>query len=76
MYLPTAKRYYALDDRTINLLMKGKIDMGATNGDDETDNPIEFSDAEAVETVHKEREVEMFIEDKNKTSRWLILPIY
>ena len=26
MYLPTAKRYYALNDRTINLLMKDKID--------------------------------------------------
>ena len=35
--------------------------MSATNGDDETDNPIKFSDAEAVETVHKEKEVEMFI---------------
>ena len=67
MYLPTAKRYYALNDRTTNLLMKGKIDMSATNGDDETDNPIKFSDVEAVETVHKEKEVEMFIVDKNKT---------
>ena len=66
MYLPTAKIYYALNDRTINLLMKGKIDMGATNGDDETDNPIKLSDVEAVETVHKEKEVEMFIVD-NKT---------
>ena len=55
MYLPTAKIYYALNDRTINVLMKGKIDMSATNGDDETDNPIKFSDAEAVETVHKEK---------------------
>ena len=25
MYLPTARRCYALDDRTINLLMKGKL---------------------------------------------------
>ena len=55
MYLPTAKRYYALNDRTVNLLMKGKIDMSATNGGDETDNPIKFSGVEAVETVHKER---------------------
>ena len=74
MYLPTAKIYYALNDRTINVLMKGKIDMSATNGDDETDNPIKFSDVEAVETVHKQKEVEMFIVDKNK-SWWLILSI-
>ena len=66
MYLPTAKRYYALNDRTINLLMKGKSDMSATNGEDETDT-ITASDAEAVETVHKEKEVEMFIVGENKT---------
>ena len=67
MYLPTAKIYYALNDRTINLLMKGKIDMSATNGEDETDNTITVSDAEAVGTVYKEKEVEMFIVGKNKT---------
>ena len=67
MYLPTAKRYYALNGRTINLLMKCKVDMSATNGDNETNNPIKPSDAEAVETVHKEKEVEMFTVGKNKT---------
>ena len=67
MYLPSAKRYYALNDRTINLLMKGKIDMSATNGEDETDNTITVSDAETVQAVHKEKEVEMFIVDKNRT---------
>ena len=68
MYLPTAKRYYALNDRTINLLMKGEIDMSATTGgSDVSYNRITFSDAEAVETVHKEKEVEMFIVDKNRT---------
>ena len=30
MYLLNSKRYYALRDRTINLLMKGDIDMSAT----------------------------------------------
>ena len=30
MYLFSSKRYYALNDRTINLLMEGDIDMGAT----------------------------------------------
>ena len=76
MYLPTAKRYYALQDRTTNLSMNGKIDMSATDGDDETDNQIKSSDVEAVETVHKEKEVELFIVDKNKNrSRWVTLPI-
>ena len=68
MYLPTAKRYYALNDRTINLSMKGKIDMGATTGGSSVSyNRISISDAEVVETVHKEKEVEMFIVDKNRT---------
>ena len=70
MYLPTAKRCYALNDRTINLLMKGNVDMSATTGEageDEGGNPSTFSDAEAVETVKKEQEVELFIVYKNKT---------
>ena len=66
VYLQTAKRYYALNGRTINLLMKGKLYMGATNGGDETDNPMKFSDVEAAGTVHTEKEIEMFIVDKNK----------
>ena len=32
MYLPTSKRYYALNDRTINLLMGGDIDMSVAVG--------------------------------------------
>ena len=64
MYLPTAKIYYALNDRTINLLMKGSTDMSATTGeagdDAEHGSPSTFSDAEAVETVKKEQEVELF----------------
>ena len=68
MYLPNAKRYYALNDRTINLLMKGNVDMSATTelvGD--VVHNVSFSDAETVEAVHKEKEVEMFIVDKNRT---------
>ena len=77
MYLPTAKKYYALNDRTINLLMKGKIDMNATTGgSDVSYNRISICDAEVVETVHKEKEVEMFTVSKNRTkSRRVILPI-
>ena len=33
MYLFNSKRYYDLNDRTINLLMKGTIDMSATSAD-------------------------------------------
>ena len=33
MYLFNSKRYYALNDRTINLLMKGGIDMNATTSE-------------------------------------------
>ena len=68
MYLPTAKRYYALNDRTVNLLMKGKIDMSATTGGSSVSyNRISISGAEVVETVHKEKVVEMFIVDENRT---------
>ena len=43
MTLPSSNRHYALNDRTINLLMKGKTDMDAVTG--EVDAP-KFSDAE------------------------------
>ena len=77
MYLSNAKRYYALNDRTINLLMKGNVDMSATAGEEgETgDWRGKTSDAEAEELVKKEKEVELFTVDKNKTSRWIILSI-
>ena len=65
MYLPTAKRYYALNDRTINLLMKGDIDMSATNS--ETAEVITDSDKEVVDLINVEKEVELFIVEKNKT---------
>ena len=65
MHLPTAKRYYALSDRTFNLLMNGNIDMSATTGDGGGVNSV--SDAEFVEITVKEKTVELFIVDKNKT---------
>jgi hypothetical protein len=68
MYLPTAKRYYALNDRTINLLMKGNIDMGATTvGSSSSVHAISISDGEVVSTIHREKAVEMFIVARNKT---------
>ena len=68
MYLPTAKRYYALNDRTINLLMKGNVDMGSTTGGSSSSgHAISISDAEVVSIAHREKAVEMFIVTKNKT---------
>ena len=61
MYLPTAKRYYVLNDRTINLLMKGNVGMSATTGGSGVSyNRISISDLEADELVKKETEVELF----------------
>ena len=58
MYLPTAKRYYALNDRTINLLMKDKIDMGSTTvGSSSNAHAISISDGEVVELAHREKGV-------------------
>ena len=65
MYLFNSKRYYALNDRTINLLMKGDIDMSSTNS--ETAEVITDSDKEVVDIIKIEKEVEMFVVDKNKT---------
>ena len=65
MYLSNSKRYYALNDRTINLLLKGDIDMSATNS--ETAEVITDSDKEVVDLINMEKEVELFIVEKNKT---------
>ena len=65
MYLFNSKRYYALNDRTINLLLKGDIDMSATSS--ETAEVITDSDKEVVDLINVEKEVELFIVEKNKT---------
>ena len=62
MILPSSNRYYALNDRTINLLMKGKIDMNAVTG--EVDAPI-FSDAEISGLLEQETEVWITAVKKN-----------
>ena len=74
MYLSSAKIYYALSDRTINLLMKGNVDMSTTTGEAGEGDKSTFSDAEVKEIAKTEKEVELFIVDENKTSRWIILP--
>ena len=54
MILPKSNRYYALNDRTTNLLMKGKIDMNAVTGS--AGSPT-FSDAEISGLLEQETEV-------------------
>ena len=53
MKLLTSNRYYALNDRTINLLMKGDIDMIVVVGEEAIVNTI--SDAELVVIIVEER---------------------
>ena len=65
MKLLTSYRYYALNDRTINLLMKGDIDMSATTS--EKGEEIKESDVEVMNLLDIEEEVEIFVIDKNKT---------
>ena len=60
-----SKRYYALNDRTINLLMTNKIDMGATTS--ETAEVISNSDKEVVDFIANDTEAELFVVYKKKT---------
>ena len=54
MISPSSNKCYALNDRTINLLMKGKIDMDAVTG--EVGAP-KFSDAEISGLLEQGTEV-------------------
>ena len=54
MMLPSSNRHYALNDRTSNLLRKGKIETNAIIGG--PDEPT-FSDAEISELLGQEKEV-------------------
>ena len=65
MFLFNSKRYYALNDRTVNLLMEGDTDMSATTS--ETAEVITDSDKEVVDLINVEQEVELFTVEKNKT---------
>ena len=66
MKLLTANRYYALNDRAINLLSQGEVDMSATT--DFTENAAaQGSDSDLVEVVHDETEVGISVVDQNKT---------
>ena len=71
MKLLTANRYYALNDRTINLLSQGEVDMSATTGvtfgfgSGAAANNV--SDAEVEEVLDIGAEVNIFVVDNNKT---------
>ena len=51
----TTKRYYALNDRTVNLFLKGDTDMSTTKP--ETAEVITDSDKEVVDLINVEQEV-------------------
>ena len=67
MKLLTANRYYALNDRTINFLSQGEVDMSATtsavfSGTNHASSTV--SDAEVEEVLDIETEVEIVVVDK------------
>ena len=77
MKLLTAERHYALNDRTINLLLKGNIDMTASTSMKDGANDAKGSDAEIVDLLDIENEVELFVIDKKQNKVWwCILSIY
>ena len=53
MKLLSSNRYYPLNDRTINLLMKGDIDMSVTVGEEL--EAVSVSDAEVVGVITQEK---------------------
>ena len=74
MVLPSSNRYYALNDRTINLLLKGKIGTNAIIGGPEEPT---FSDAEIRDLIDQETEVLILVLSIEKNqNRWCILLIF
>ena len=65
MYLLNSERYYALKDRTTNLLMKGGIDTSATTS--ESAEVITGSGKEVVYSINVEQGIELFTVENNKT---------
>ena len=57
MYLPTPKRYYALNDRTINLLMFGDIDMSAAVDSEAVRTTISDSEFRTIYAEEKCRNI-------------------
>ena len=68
MELLTANRYHALNDRTINMLSQGGVDMSATSSEfGAVPASKTVSDAEVEELLDIETGVEIFVVDTNKT---------
>ena len=65
MHLLNSKRYHALNDITVNLLMKGDIDMSTTTS--EPAEVITDSDKDVVDLINGEQEVEFLIVYTNRT---------
>ena len=63
MKLVTSNRNYALNDRTIALLMKGDIDMSVMVVEIEESSP---NDKEITKILETETEVEIFVVDKTR----------
>ena len=58
MYLPNAKRYSALNGRTISLLMEGNVGMSSTTDPSGPSHSKDgFSDAEVREIVKTEKKL-------------------
>ena len=58
MKLLASKKYIVLNDRTVNLFLKGGIDMSTTTS--ETAEVITDSDKEVVGLINVEQEVEFY----------------
>ena len=55
MKLLAPKRYYALNDRTVDFLMKGDIDMGPTTS--EKAEGVKESDSEVIDLLGVGKEI-------------------
>ena len=69
MKLLTANRYYALNGRSVNMLLHGEVDMSAATSSDFVAVPASktVSDAELLELFDIGTEVETFVVDKHRT---------
>ena len=65
MHLFNSNIYYVLNDRRVNLVMEGTIDMSATTSG--TAEVISTSDKEVVYLISSEKEAELFIVYKSET---------
>ena len=78
MKLLTANRYHALNDRAINMLLQGEVDMSATTGIALGFGSVAasktVSDAEAEEWLQNETEVGIFVVDKNTKDKEVHFP--